>query len=122
MVSPGDSSTPANSEPAMIALAPAAMAFTISPVCLIPPSAITGIPVPIRACAHSKTAYNCGTPTPAMMRVVQIDPGPIPTLTASAPAAARALAASAVAMLPAITCRSGHLSLMAFTMSITPLE
>ena len=31
-------------------------------------------------------AVNCGTPTPATMRVVQIEPGPIPTFTASAPA------------------------------------
>ena len=38
------------------------------------------------------------------MRVVQIDPGPMPTLTASAPASIRARVASAVATLPAITC------------------
>ena len=31
------------------------------------------------------TAVSCGTPTPATMRVVQIEPGPIPTFTASAP-------------------------------------
>jgi hypothetical protein len=31
-------------------------------------------------------AVSCGTPTPATIRVVQIEPGPIPTLTASAPA------------------------------------
>ena len=37
------------------------------------------------------------------MRVVQIDPGPIPTLIASAPASASAFAASAVATLPATT-------------------
>ena len=30
-------------------------------------------------------AVSCGTPTPATMRVVQIEPGPIPTLIASAP-------------------------------------
>ena len=53
MVSPGDSSTPANKEPAIIQLAPAAIALGISPVCLIPPSAITGIPVPFNALAHS---------------------------------------------------------------------
>jgi len=28
----------------------------------------------------------CGTPTPVTMRVVQMEPGPMPTLTASAPA------------------------------------
>ena len=43
-----------------------------------------------------------GTPTPEMMRVVQIDPGPMPTFTASAPASTRALAPAAVATLPAM--------------------
>ena len=36
-------------------------------------------------------AVSCGTPTPATMRVVQIEPGPMPTLTASAPASISAL-------------------------------
>src|SRR5919204_532203 len=48
-------------------------------------------------------AVTCGTPTPATTRVVQIAPGPIPTLIASAPASISASVASAVAMLPAIT-------------------
>jgi hypothetical protein len=48
-------------------------------------------------------AVSCGTPTPATMRVVQIEPGPMPTLTASAPASISAWA-SAVATLPATTC------------------
>ncbi len=39
-------------------------------------------------------AVSWGTPTPATMRVVQIEPGPMPTFTASAPASIRALAAS----------------------------
>ena len=38
-------------------------------------------------------AVSCGTPTPATMRVVQIEPGPMPTLTASAPASISALRA-----------------------------
>ncbi|GIT14559.1 MAG: hypothetical protein CM1200mP36_03150 [Gammaproteobacteria bacterium] len=42
--------------------------------------------VSVSAEETSATAGNCGTPTPAITRVVQIDPGPIPTLTASAPA------------------------------------
>ena len=46
---------------------------------------------------------SCGTPTPATIRVVQIEPGPMPTLTASAPASISALAPSRVATLPAIT-------------------
>ena len=54
----------------------------MSPKNLMPPSAITGTPDFARpARAASMTAVNCGTPTPATMRVVQIDPGPIPTLT-----------------------------------------
>ena len=40
-------------------------------------------------------AVSCGTPTPATTRVVQIEPGPMPTLMASAPAAISALAPSA---------------------------
>ena len=35
-------------------------------------------------------AVTCGTPTPATTRVVQIEPGPMPTLTPSAPASIRA--------------------------------
>jgi hypothetical protein len=33
----------------------------------------------------SRIALIWGTPMPEMMRVVQIEPGPMPTLTASAP-------------------------------------
>ena len=57
----------------------------------------------IGAATVSTIAVNCGTPTPATMRVVQIEPGPMPTLIASAPASTRARAPSAVATLPAIT-------------------
>lgn len=49
---------------------------------------------------------------PATTRVVQIDPGPIPTLTASAPASIKSLVASPVATLPAITCKSGYSALI----------
>ncbi len=45
-------------------------------------------------------AVNCGTPTPAMMRVVQIEPGPTPTLTAETPALISASVPSPVATLP----------------------
>ena len=58
MVSPGDSSTPANIEPIITQLAPAAKAFTISPVKRIPPSAINGTPFPFSAFATSITAVN----------------------------------------------------------------
>lgn len=81
--------------------APAAIALAKSPENLIPPSAITGTS-PATAAA-SMIAVSCGTPTPATIRVVQIEPGPMPTFTASAPASIRARVPSAVATLPAIT-------------------
>ena len=56
-------------------------------------------------------AVICGTPTPEITRVVQIDPGPMPTLTASAPACDQGPRPSAVATLPAIT-----------SISIAPLD
>jgi hypothetical protein len=52
-------------------------------------------------------AMICGTPTPATIRVVQMEPGPMPTLTASAPASTSASAAAPVAMLPPMTSMSG---------------
>ena len=64
-------------------------------------------PLSRAAAAHSSTAENCGTPTPATNRVVHANPGPMPTLMASAPAAARSRTPSAVATLPAITSASG---------------
>ena len=39
----------ASSEPNITQSAPAAIALVISPVCLTPPSAITGIPLPFKA-------------------------------------------------------------------------
>src|SRR5262249_10359028 len=98
---PGLSSVPANSEPSMAQLAPAAMALARSPEYLMPPSEITGTFCLRQASTASTTAVSCGTPTPATTRVVQIEPGPMPTLTASAPASISALAPSAVATLPA---------------------
>ena len=49
----------------------------------------------------SKIALNCGTPIPATSLVVQIEPGPIPTLITSTPNLDKNLAASAVAIFPA---------------------
>src|SRR5690606_40253419 len=60
-------------------------------------------------------------PTPATTRVVQIEPGPIPTFTASAPASAKYKAASAVAILPTTTSISGKLFLTSFKTVTTPL-
>src|ERR1039457_7665455 len=51
-------------------------------------------------------AVTCGTPTPATTRVVQMDPGPTPTLMPSAPAATRAWAPARVATLPPTTSMS----------------
>ena len=93
----------------------------MSPVYLIPPSAITGIFFPFKALAASIMAVNCGTPAPATIRVVQIEPGPIPTFTASAPALANAKAPEAVATFPAITGRFLKFFFKLFNASITPL-
>ena len=67
-------------------------------------------------------AVSCGTPTPATIRVVQIEPGPMPTLMASAPASMSALAPSPVAMLPATTCTAFDRRLMRVTASSTARE
>ena len=55
---------------------------------------MTLTPLPLSACATFITALSCGTPTPATTRVVQMDPGPTPTLTAVHPASFKANAAS----------------------------
>src|ERR1700684_706104 len=88
--SPGPSSQPASRPPSITVSAPAAMALAMSPENWMPPSAITGTPAGPAARAASYTAVICGTPTPATTLVVQIVPGPTPTLTASAPASIRA--------------------------------
>src|SRR5512142_883584 len=103
MTSPGDSSVPASSDPIITVDAPAASAFTTSPEYFTPPSETTGTPYFSAARAQSSTAVICGTPTPATTRVVQIDPGPIPTFTASTPALQSASVASAVATFPAMS-------------------
>ena len=56
-----------------------------------------------------------------MIRVVQIDPGPIPTLTASAPRSTKYFAAAPVAILPTTTSRSGNEALTSFKTEATPL-
>ena len=81
-------------------LAPAAKALIMSPEYLIPPSEIMGILALLVTFAISNKAVNWGTPTPATTLVVQIDPGPIPTLIASAPNLIKSLAASGVAIFP----------------------
>ncbi len=85
MVSPGLSSVPASRLPIITASAPAAMALVMSPEYLMPPSAISGTPASRAARAHSAMAVICGTPAPETTRVVQIEPGPMPTLMPSTP-------------------------------------
>ena len=75
----------------------------MSPENCRPPSPITGTPAGLAASDAWWIAVTCGTPTPATTRVVQIEPGPTPTLTASHPASTSACAPSRVAMLPPIT-------------------
>ena len=59
-------------------------------------------PVPTATALNFSGEDTWGTPTPEMTRVVQIAPGPMPTLTASAPARIKSSTAWPVAMLPAI--------------------
>ena len=81
--------------------APAASASATSLGCRTPPSAQTWAPSLRASSAHSSTALNCGRPTPVIMRVVHIAPGPTPTFTMSAPARTRSRTPSAVTTLPA---------------------
>ena len=85
----------------MTVLAPAARALTMSPENLIPPSAIIGTEYFLAAVEQFIIAVNCGTPTPAIILVVHMLPGPMPTLTASLPALISSIVAAAVATFPA---------------------
>ena len=71
--------------PIITECAPATMALDRSPEKRIPPSAITGTPVSLSASTTLAIAVICGTPVPVTMRVVQIEPGPIPTFYAVGP-------------------------------------
>ena len=93
--------------------------MAISPENFIPPSDIIGILNFFATLYVSEIACNCGTPTPATILVVQIDPGPIPTFNESAPALIKSFAASAVAILPTITGTEGNCFLTFFKVSIT---
>jgi hypothetical protein len=106
-VSPGDSNVPANHDPIITLEAPAASASATSRGCLTPPSAQTNAPSRLAASAHSRTAENCGRPTPVIIRVVHIAPGPTPTFTMFAPAATRSATPVAVTTLPATTGTEG---------------
>ncbi len=91
----------------MTLAAPAASASATSRGCRTPPSAQTCAPSSRASRAHSRTALNCGRPTPVIIRVVHIAPGPTPTLTMSAPAPTRSVTPSAVTTLPAATGTAG---------------
>jgi hypothetical protein len=67
-------------------------------------------------------AVICGTPAPVTTRVVQMEPGPMPHLTASTPALMSSRVPSAVATLPAMTCVSGWRRLISRTASTTREE
>ena len=75
--------------------------------------------MPLAAFAHSAIAVICGTPAPLTTRVVQIDPGPMPTLIPSTPNEIKSRAPSNVATLPAIKSTSGNARLMVLIASIT---
>ncbi|KAF5036557.1 hypothetical protein DSECCO2_573810 [anaerobic digester metagenome] len=68
----------------------------------MPPSAITGTPASRATSATLAIAETCGTPTPATILVVQMEPGPMPTFSPSTEST-RAPAACLVAMFPATT-------------------
>mmetsp|Transcript_49098 Transcript_49098/g.147836 ORF Transcript_49098/g.147836 Transcript_49098/m.147836 type:complete len:202 (+) Transcript_49098:384-989(+) len=122
MVSPGASSVPDSMDPNMTVLAPAAIALVMSPLFRMPPSAIMGTPWRSASSTHSSKAVSCGTPHPVTSRVIQIDPGPTPTLIASAPASTSALTPSSVATLPATISMSGMASLMVLVASMPSVE
>ena len=87
--------------------APAASASATSRGCRTPPSAHTCAPSRRASAAHSRIALNCGRPTPVIIRVVHMAPGPTPTFTMSAPAATRSATPAAVTTLPAASGTDG---------------
>ena len=90
--------------------APAASASATSRGYRTPPSAHTCAPSLRASAAQSTIALNCGRPTPVIIRVVHMAPGPTPTLTMSAPASTRSATPAAVTTLPAATGTDGESS------------
>src|SRR5699024_12604545 len=76
----GLSYVPANQEPIMTLLAPAANANATSRGKRTPPTDHTLPPAWTAASAQSRTAENWGLPTLVIMRVVNMEPGPTATL------------------------------------------
>jgi len=61
----------------------------MSPDFVMPPSAMRRTPLRFAPWPATWSAVSCGMPTPATMRVVQMEPGPWPILMALAPQSAR---------------------------------
>ena len=70
----------------------------------------------------SNIAVICGTPIPAIILVVHIEPGPIPTLIASAPAFSNSFAPSGVATFPPIISMFGNSFFIILIVSMTFFE
>ncbi len=102
--------------------APAARPLTMSPEYVIPPSESTGSPFRAATSATSGMAVGWATPTPAINRVVQVDPGPTPVFTAKTPALMRASVPSAVATFSPIRGIPGKVRLSSLMASKTILE
>ncbi len=78
--------------------------------------------MPFAALAASMMAVSCGTPAPVTTRVVQMEPGPIPTFSPSMPSEISSFAPSYVATFPATSCISGKRRRIALIASITRSE
>ena len=120
MIPPGASLQPA-SKPPQITPSARVRALTISPDLLIPPSANKVTPDCFLAFDAAKSAVIWGVPTPATIRVVQIDPGPCPIFITLAPDEPKNSTPSPVVTLPAIKGSSGNASLKRRIASPTPL-
>ena len=92
--------------------------LAMSPLVLIPPSAIIGL---LAALAQRRTAASCQppVPNPVLILVIHALPGPIPTLVASAPAFSSSRTPSGVPTLPAIKKTPESFCLIYLIMSIT---
>src|SRR5271168_4640429 len=93
----------------------------MSPDFVIPPSARIETFFFVAAREQTYSAVICGMPTPATMRVVQIEPGPCPTLIVVAPADARYSTPAALVTLPAMMGNFGKALRRTRTVSPTPL-
>ena len=118
-MSAADSYVPASHDPNITFAAPPASARATSRGQRTPPSAQMCLPSRAASSEHSTTAVNCGRPTPVIIRVVHIAPGPTPTLTMSAPASISWRVPSAVTTLPATIGVSGTAARTCSTTSST---